>query len=188
MSDRASPSAPSDLEQSKVKIRRERAEDHDGVREVLIEAFGQTIEAEIVEALREGCDDLVSLVATEAERVVGHILFSPVIIDTRGSRIVGMGLAPMAVRPELQRRGVGQRLVWEGIETLKQRRCPFVIVLGHPNYYPRFGFRPASLIGVHCQWRVPDEAFLILVLDDARMAGVEGVARYRSEFDLSEPT
>lgn len=184
MSDRAKPRAAAVLDHSAVKIRRERAEDHVAVRDVLIEAFGQPDEADLVEALRQGCDDLVSLVATDVDRIVGHILFTPAIIETTGGCMVGMGLAPMAVRPEHQRQGLGQRLVREGIEALKRRQCPFVVVLGHPDYYPRFGFQPASRFGVVCPWEVPDEAFLILLLDDARMADVKGVARYRPEFDL----
>jgi len=184
MSDRVSPRVSSGLDQPKAEIRRERAEDRRAVREVLIEAFEQSEEADLVDALRESCDHLVSMVAIDSEQVVGHILFSPVTIDTPSGRIVGMGLAPMAVRPEYQRRGLGKMLVREGIGTLKRRQCPFVIVLGHPDYYPRFGFQPASRIGIHCPWEVPDEAFLILVLDDARMAGVEGIAKYRPELDL----
>jgi putative acetyltransferase len=88
----------------------------------------------------------------------------------------------MAVLPGLQRQGIGSRLVAEGIAALRARGCPFVIVLGHPAYYPRFGFEPASRYGVRAQWAVPDEAFMLLPLDRSRLTGIAGLARYRDEF------
>ena len=93
-----------------------------------------------------------------------------------------MGLAPMAVLPGHQRKGIGSELVRAGLAELRERDCPFVIVLGHPEYYPRFGFEPASGHGVKCEWEVPDEAFMILVLDEARLPEAGGTARYRPEF------
>ena len=98
--------------------------------------------------------------------------------------IEGMGLAPMAVLPAWQRQGIGTLLIKRGIEMLKSRSCPFIIVLGHPEYYPRFDFERASNYGIRSQWEgVPDEAFMILILDREAMQGVSGVARYRNEFD-----
>jgi len=95
-----------------------------------------------------------------------------------------MGLAPMAVVPDRQRQGIGSQLVEAGLKVLRQQACPFVMVLGHPEYYPHFGFVPASRHGLACQWEVvPDDAFMVLILDEASMAGVSGVARYRGEFD-----
>jgi putative acetyltransferase len=90
----------------------------------------------------------------------------------------------MAVRPDRQRQGIGSMLVRAGNEIARERGYPFVIVLGHPEYYPRFGFVPASRHGLSCQWDgVPDEAFMVMILDEAVLAGVSGVARYRDEFD-----
>jgi putative acetyltransferase len=127
---------------------------------------------------------LLSLVATSDDSIVGHILFSPATIEHDGNVLEGMGLAPMAVSPEYQRQGVGSALVESGLKTLRARSCAFVIVLGHPDYYPRFGFELASKHGIECQWEgVPDEAFMALILDEAAMEGVSGVARYRDEFD-----
>jgi putative acetyltransferase len=127
--------------------------------------------------------DSLSLVA-EDEAVVGHILFTPVVVESAGRKIVGMGLAPMAVLPDRQRQGIGSQLVRRGLEMLRERGCPFVVVVGHPGYYPRFGFERASAHGLASQWEgLPDAAFMVVVLDGNAMAGVAGVARYREEFN-----
>jgi putative acetyltransferase len=164
-------------------IRTERTEDASRVRYVNELAFGQPAEADLVEKLRLACTDALSLVA-EDDAVVGHILFTPVVVESAGRRVVGMGLAPMAVLPDRQRQGIGSQLVRRGLEILRERGCPFVVVVGHPEYYPRFGFEPASRHGLASQWEgMPDSAFMVLVLDGHAMAGVSGVARYRDEFN-----
>src|SRR5262249_48789511 len=147
------------------------------------EAFGRPGEARLVDLLRGRDGMLLSLVATVDDRVVGHILFTHVRLEAPAAVLEGAGLGPMAVLPAFQRSGVGSRLVADGVARLRARGCPFVVVLGHPEYYPRFGFVPASRHGVDCQWSVPDEAFMILPLDPLRLEGVSGVARYRDEFD-----
>jgi putative acetyltransferase len=91
-------------------------------------------------------------VAVDGGRIVGHILFSPITVETNHQGIKGMGLAPMAVLPERQRQGIGSALVREGLSLLSAQQCPFVIVVGHPEYYPRFGFVPASQYGLICPW------------------------------------
>jgi putative acetyltransferase len=166
-----------------IEIRAEETQDADAVREIHDRAFGRPHEGRVVDRLRAGCHDLLSLVAVDGERVVGHILFSPATIECGGCSIRGMGLAPVAVLPEVQCRGVGSGLIREGIARLKAQGCPFVIVLGHPSYYPRFGFERASRHGIRSDWQVPDEAFMIRILDDTGMTGASGVCRYRSEFD-----
>jgi putative acetyltransferase len=154
------------------------------VRMINIAAFEQPDEAGLVDALRAGCPGLLSLVAELDGRVVGHILFSPVTVPAGERTLKGMGLAPMAVLPEHQRDGIGARLVEEGIARLERAGCPFAIVLGHPGYYPRFGFERASAHGIACQWpEVPDEAFMIRVLDPTALTGASGIALYRPEFD-----
>jgi len=101
-----------------------------------------------------------------------------------GRTIKGMGLAPMVVLPERQREGIGTRLVTEGLSLLQKKSCPYVIVLGHPEYYPRFGFEPADKYRIVCQWEgVPSEAFMIRIFDTSVMHQVEGIAMYRDEFD-----
>ena len=164
-------------------IRKEMPRDVGQVQMINIAAFEQPDEADLIDALRAGCPQVLSLVAELDGRVVGHILFSPVTLPAGKRTIQGMGLAPMAVLPEHQRDGIGARLVEEGLARLEQSGCPFVIVLGHPGYYPRFGFERASTHGIECQWPVPDDAFMVRILDAAAMAGAAGVARYRPEFD-----
>jgi putative acetyltransferase len=93
-----------------------------------------------------------------------------------------MALAPMAVLPEYQRQGIGSALLRTGIEKLKKRQCPFIIVLGHAEYYPRFGFEPASRYGIRSEWEVPDDAFMILVIGEFEMRDGVALAKYRPEF------
>jgi len=167
-----------------ITIRSEQPDDVTAVYSINGKAFGQTTEANLVDTLRAACPHALSLVALSDGQVVGHILFTPVTIQGAKGEIQGMGLAPMATAPERQRQGIGSRLIEAGLKVLRQQACPFVIVLGHPAYYPRFGFVPASGHGLACQWEgVPGEAFMVLIPDKAFMAGVSGVARYRDEFD-----
>ncbi len=163
-----------------IAIREEQSEDEAAVREVNRRAFGQDQEGAVVDALRSNGAVLISLVAIADERVVGHILYSP----ARVGEVVGAALGPMAVLPEYQRQEIGRRLVEAGNERLRKNGCPYIIVLGHPAYYPRFGFERASARGITCEWNVPDEAFMVLVLDEASMAGAAGQAKYRDEFSI----
>lgn len=165
-----------------ITIREEQPDDISAIHRLNVAAFGQPQEAELVDLLRTNGAALLSLVATLNGRVVGHILYSPATVEMDDRNIVGAGLAPMAVLPEYQRRGIGSRLVEAGTVRLRERGCPFIIVLGHPDYYPRFGFRSAREYGIGCQWEVPDNVFMVLVLDEAKMKGVSGLARYRDEF------
>ncbi len=165
-------------------IREEKPEDVVGIRLVNECAFEQPEEANIVDKLRKNCGGLLSLVAIESDDIIGHILFSPSVIDSDHGEVIGMGLAPMAVVPQRQRQGIGAALIKYGIARLRESGCPFVIVLGHAEYYPRFGFVSACQHGLRSQWEgVPDEAFMVIILDDNVMQGISGVARYRDEFD-----
>jgi len=169
-----------------ISIRFEEVSDHEVVRAINLAAFEGGPEAELVDVLRASCPDHLSLVAEDEGRVVGHILFTPVIVESSDRVVEGMGLAPMAVKPELQRQGIGSALVRCGLELLRDRTCPFVIVLGHPEYYPRFGFERASSYDLQSQWEgVLDEAFMVLVFDPASLPDRGGVARYRDEFDAA---
>jgi putative acetyltransferase len=164
-------------------IRVEEAQDIPQVRTVNELAFEQPAEANVVDKLREVCDDYFALVADD-DGIVGQIVFTPAVVEGPERTVVGMGLAPLAVVPERQRQGIGSALTKRGLEILRERDCPFVVVLGHPEYYPRFGFERASAYGLTCQWEgIPDEAFMVLILDAGVMEGVSGVAKYREEFN-----
>ena len=165
-----------------IGIREEQPRDIEAVRELNVWAFGQAQEADLVDELRQNCNDLLSLVAVIQNQVVGHILFSPATIESRQRMVHGMALAPMAVLPEYQRQAIGSKLVHAGIEKLRILQCPFIIVLGHAEYYPRFGFEPASHHGIRSEWEVEDDTFMILVLNEPEMKSISGVAKYRPEF------
>jgi len=160
------------------EIRTERPDDIAAIREVNRRAFEQEQEGNIVDALRSNTASLLSLVATVDGFVVGHIIYSPASI--RG--VTGAALGPMSVAPDRQRQGIGSRLVETGNRMLRATGCPFIVVLGHAEFYPRFGFVPASTRGIACEWNVPDDVFMIAVLDEAKMSGVSGLTKYRDEF------
>ena len=167
-----------------ISIREERADDIHQVSSVNDAAFGQPTEGHIVDRLRGADGEVVSLVAVLDEKVVGHIFFSSVTVETELGLIKGVGLAPMAVVPGHQREGVGSKLVTEGLKKIRKEGYPFVVVLGHETYYPRFGFRPASEYGLKCQWEgVPDEVFMASIYDKDRMKSVSGTVYYRKEFN-----
>lgn len=171
---------------NELRIRPERPGDETAIRAINDLAFGGKTEGAIVDALRASGGPIISLVATQGGTIVGHILFSPVTIESAAGSVTGMGLAPMAVTPGLQSRGVGSSLVRAGLAEVRTKSYPYVVVLGHSHYYPRFGFVPASRHGIRCAWdEVPDEAFMVIVLDEVVMEDVTGVARYRPEFDAA---
>ncbi len=162
-----------------IEIREEVAGDRAAIRTLHRQAFGQEEEANLVEALRANGGVSLSLVAIVEGCLVGHVLYSPATIG----QVVGAGLGPLAVLPGHQRRGIGSQLVQMGNDRLRKDVCPFIIVLGHAGYYPRFGFHPASARGIRCQWEgVADQSFMLLVLNEPKMAGLSGVAQYRAEF------
>jgi putative acetyltransferase len=163
-------------------IRDEQPGDPDAIRTVNELAFGRDDEARLVDTLRSKAAVTLSLVAVADRQIVGHILYSPVTLDAGSVTIVGAGLAPMSVLPEFQRRGIGSTLVAAGNGHLRAAGCPFIVVLGHPGYYPRFGFEPASRYAIRCQWDVPDDAFMLLVNERDRLPDRGGLARYRDEF------
>jgi putative acetyltransferase len=164
-----------------MRIRLEHSRDIAAVRAVNLAAFETPVEADLVEALREQASPLVSLVAEDVTGVVGHILFSTVTLDGPPHPRV-MGLAPMAVLPVRQRQGIGASLVRNGLERCRQIGAGGVVVLGHVEYYPRFGFVPASRFGLRCQYDVPDAAFMALELVSGAFAGRSGTVHYHPAF------
>ena len=165
-----------------IEIRKEESKDRDAIHHLNAIAFDNGPEAVLVDRLRDSCEDYLSFVAVEDGSVIGHILFTPATVEN--CTAVGMGLAPMSVLPSQQKNGVGSRLVRYGMDFLRNAGCPFVIVLGHPEYYPRFGFEPASKHQLRSQWEgVPDDAFMIVVFESGVLPKTGGIARYRDEFD-----
>lgn len=153
------------LERAKprVTIRAERQADHAATAGVLSAAFGRSDEARLVERIRasSGFVPELALVAEDGGEVIGHAMFSFVDLTGAGTLPV-LELAPLAVAPEHQRRGVGSALVRAGLERADARGEPLVLVLGHAAYYPRFGFEPASRWGIEPPSpRIPDEAFMV---------------------------
>ena len=148
-----------------VIVRSERPEDYDAARAVNERAFGdRSPEGALVDALRADAAHVpeLCLVAIDGDAVVGHIFFSRAQLAS-GHEV--LALAPMAVLPERQRAGVGSRLVESAVRKAAETDFPLVVVLGHPEYYPRFGFVPASSFGITAPFEVPDDAFLALALD-----------------------
>ena len=127
----------------------------------------------------------ISLVAKIREQVVGHILFTPVRIDQADRHAIeGLRLAPLAIHPEHPGKGIGSALCRSGLNKIERTGYPFVVVLGHPRYYPRFGFEPAHHHRITCIYEdVPREAFMIQILNETILSGVSGAAYYRQEFD-----
>jgi putative acetyltransferase len=164
-------------------IRAENEEDYEEVHRVIEMAFGQSDEARLVAALRKVAHPNISLVALEGERVVGHIFFSPVTVESDRNVFTAMGLAPMAVLPEYQNRGVGSLLVWEGLRECLMIGHNVVVVLGHSGYYPRFGFTTARLKGLACEYDVEDSHFMVAELEPGALKGRQGLVKYHPVFN-----
>jgi putative acetyltransferase len=166
-------------------IESERAEDRAGIRAVHLAAFPTALEADLVERLRAGGHAVISLVAREGDAVVGHVLFSPVTVHEAGSpdEVIahGVGLAPLAVLPAFQRRGIGSALIKAGLARCRECGVPYVVVLGDPAYYARFGFVPASRYRLDNEYGAGD-AFQILVLDRTALPEQGGLVCYGPEF------
>jgi putative acetyltransferase len=162
-------------------IRTETPADYEAVSIVNERAFNRSNEARLVETLRTS-GQVISLVAEVDGRVVGHILFSPIVIETSTGPVPAISLAPMAVLPEFQKRGIGSALVRRGIEACRSLGHAVVIVLGHPDFYPRFGFVPARPQGIEPPFPAPDEAWMVQVLRPGALENLSGTVRYPPAF------
>jgi len=162
-------------------IRSEQSADVAAVFEVHRAAFGTDAEARLVDRLRGAGNARVSQVAELGEKIVGHVLFSPVSLVTPTATHSGLGLAPVAVLPAYQRRGIGSALIREGLAECRRQNCPFVVVLGHPAYYPRFGFTRASARGIGNEYEA-DDAFMVLELQPGALPPGGGLVKYGAEF------
>lgn len=164
-----------------MQIRAETEADYAAVQEILESAFEDDGESRLVSRLRANAKPLISLVAEQDGQILGHILFSPVTLDSAPSLTL-MGLAPMAVRPDHQRQGIGTALVEAGLNRCRETQVGAVVVLGHPDYYPRFGFLKSSSFDIKSEYDVPAEAFMVLELQAGYLDGHSGTVRYHDEF------
>jgi putative acetyltransferase len=164
------------------RIREARPADADAILRIHTAAFGRSDEAELVRRVSQRAAECVSLVAEENGAIVGHVLFSPVTVVGHRFAASPMGLAPVAVSPELQRGGAGSALCRAGIEACRARGAPFVVVLGHTSYYPRFGFVPAARFGLHFAEFPPRDSFMALELVPGALGNARGSVRYAPEF------
>ena len=167
-------------------IRPELDADAEAIRRINDEAFGQGDESRLIEAIRasESFIPELSLIAELQGKPVGHILFSRINIETASQSVPVLSLAPMAVLPEHQNRGIGSALIRHGLDECRRLGWKIVIVLGHAEYYPRFGFVPARSAGIECPFPgVPDEAWMVAELDEGALRDVQGVVRYSAAFD-----
>jgi len=168
---------------SEMVIRPERIEDIHKIRSINLEAFDTDTEAGLVEALRNSGIPLISLVAEKDGELVGHILFSPAALEESSSSISIAGLAPMAVLPACQNKGIGSMLVEEGLVYCKNAGYAAVVVLGHPDYYPRFGFVPSIRYGITSEYDVPPEVFMAKELKEGALANCNGMVKYHKAFN-----
>ena len=166
-----------------MNIREEVPSDIEMIWEVNTEAFETEAEASLVNALRNSGYTYLSLVAETENKVVGHILFTPVELCGNDNKLKIMGLAPMAVLSKYQNKGIGSKLVQAGLERCRSLGYDAVVVLGHPDYYPKFGFAPSVKYGIKSEYEVPDEAFMILELIPGSLKNHEGVVKYHEAFN-----
>lgn len=164
-------------------IRKETSADINAIRPVNESAFNGKVEADILDKLRARGAITLSLVAVLEDKIIGHILFSPVTIESGKQKFPALGLGPVAVLPDYQGKGIGAKLIRTGLAECRKAGHKAVVVLGHPPYYPKFGFVRASTFGIKCEYDAPDEAFMVLELNKGALTGVSGTAKYQSEFN-----
>lgn len=164
-----------------MNVRSEELKDYLIVHNLNTQAFGSEAEANLVDGLRQHAKPYVSLVYEKDSKVVGHIMFSPVTL-TGNAALKIMGLAPVAVDPEWQKQGIGHELIKAGLAKCKELGYLACVVLGHPEYYPKFGFVPSKVFNIKSEYDVPDEVFMVLELEDGYLSHAEGVIQYHPEF------
>ena len=165
-------------------VRPERPDDREAVAHVHRDAFGRKEEADLVDALRQSPAFIpeLSLVAIQGAQVVGHVLFTRIVVRGERQPHPALALAPLAVLGSHQRRGLGSALVERGLEQAHAFGHELVIVLGHPKYYPRFGFVPAGPRGIQAPFPVREEAFMARELRPGVLGRINGQVEYPPEF------
>lgn len=165
-----------------MSIREEEPKDYLAVYLVNVSAFETHAEADLVDILRREAHPILSLVAEENRVIIGHIMFSPVSLSGHSDLKI-MGLGPMAVIPERQGNGIGSTLVKFGLDKCKDLGFGAVIVLGHPGYYPRFGFVTSVNYGIRSEYDVPPEVFMIVELLPGYLQDAPGIIQYHAAFN-----
>ena len=169
-----------------IEIRTEKPDDIPFIRRVHQQAFQPRLnEARLVELLRQADKMSLSWVALARGRVVGHVLFSPISFVPDQPAIHGLGLAPIAVLPEFQKRGMGGKLIVQGLQACQQSGYDLVVVLGDPHYYSRFGFSRARNYQLENEYDA-DEEFMVIELRAGALGGVAGLVKYQPEFKEAE--
>jgi len=179
------------LTDSSIVVRDERPSDANPIRHVVKSAFGQNKEADLVDRLRCMEALAISLVSVrtaqtpgaDPDRIIGYLAFSPVSVEQTTAQMSMLGLAPMAIVPTHQRQGIGSRLIEAGLTKCHKEGVDLVVVLGHPWYYPRFGFRPAHLMGLTSEYNSSPENFMVLELTPGILSTCAGLVRYHHAFD-----
>lgn len=172
-------------EDNVIEIRKEVPDDYPGIHALNERAFGGPAEARLVDMLRAANKAPISLVALHENRIVGHILFSPVTVAEAPEHFRAAGLAPMSVLPEFQSRGIGSRLVREGLEACRRHGYQVVVVLGHTKYYPRFGFVRAKDYRLENEYGAGN-AFMVLELEKGALQRIGGLVKFAPEFRDAE--
>lgn len=168
-------------------IRTELSKDRLVIEEVNKLAFKEDRPARLVQAIRESeyfIPELSLVALSDTDEVIGHILFSVVFIDTGKGLEPTLALAPMAVKPSYQNQGIGSALVKEGLRRSEQMGYEHVVVLGHPNFYPKFGFVPSNTKGIEPPFPVPPEVFMAMELKEDSLKELQGKVKYPPAFDV----
>jgi putative acetyltransferase len=166
-------------------IRPETPDDIPAIFEVNFQAFAHYDEANLVNTLRDAhvFNPELSLVAVCGDRIIGHIMFPPVTIESPKGSTPAVALAPLVVHPDYQCLGVGSALIEEGLNACRSFGHRIVIVIGHPAYYPRYGFHPARAHGIMAPFIVADDVFMVLDLVPGALDGIQGMVKYPKAFD-----
>jgi len=166
-------------------IRYEQPGDEKAISKVNDLAFGQPNEGKLIEALRRRKEfvDRLSIVAEYKADIIGHILFFPVSIRMEKGTRKTLSLAPLAVVPKYQGKGIGGKLILRGLKEARVLGFKSVVVLGHSDYYPRFGFTKASEWGIYCPFRAPDDTFMAIELVEGGLEGIRGTVIFPPEYN-----
>jgi len=167
-----------------ILIRREYSSDVEYIHQLNQSVFGDESEAVLVDRLRDADSLVLSMVAEIDGRIIGHICFSPAVIEQADESYPALAMAPMSIASDIQHQGLGSMLVNAALEHLRQEHHKIVVVLGHPGFYGKLGFKPAAEFSIHWDHDVPDEAFMVYPLTDDALDNVSGTVHFRPEFEV----